>query len=52
MKTFKQIQEQITNRVFGNFVRDSSDNIDYDLDSIPEEEWILFRCNGTNARWY
>ena len=42
MKTFKQLKEQAINRVFGNFVRDSSDNIDYDLDSIPEEEWILF----------
>lgn len=42
MKTFKQIREQAINRIFGNFVRDEDGGIDYDLSSIPEEEWIFF----------
>lgn len=42
MKTFQQIREQSVNRVFGNFIKDVDGSIDYDLNSIPEEEWILF----------
>ena len=42
MKTFKQIKEQTVNRVFGEFVKSVDGSVDYDLNSIPEEEWILF----------
>ena len=42
MKTFKQIKEQAVNRVFGDFVKTADGSIDYDLSSIPEEEWMLF----------
>jgi len=42
MKTFKQIREQAVNKVFGSFIKDVDGSIDYDLNSIPEEEWILF----------
>ena len=42
MKTFKQLKEQAINRVFGEFVRSADGSVDYDLNSIPEEEWILF----------
>ena len=42
MKTFKQIKEEAVNRVFGEFVRNEDGAVDYDLNSIPEEEWMLF----------
>ena len=42
MKTFKQIREQTINRIFGNFIRDEDGRVDYDLSSIPEEEWLFF----------
>ena len=42
MKTFKQIKEQAVNRVFGEFVKTADGSVDYDLSSIPEEEWMLF----------
>ena len=42
MKTFKQIKEEAVNRVFGKFVRNEDGAVDYDLNSIPEEDWMLF----------
>ena len=42
MKTFKQIREQTINRIFGNFIRDEDGRVDYDLSSIPEEDWLFF----------
>ena len=42
MKTFKQIKEEAVNRVFGEFVRNEDGAVDYDLNSIPEEDWMLF----------
>ena len=42
MKTYKQMKEQVVNRMFGEFVRGTDGSVDYDLNSIPEEEWTLF----------
>ena len=42
MKTFKQLKEQAVHRVFGDFVKTANGSVDYDLNSIPEEEWTLF----------
>ena len=42
MRTFKELQEQTVNRVFGKLSRGTDGSIDYDLNSIPEEELTLF----------
>ena len=42
MRTFKELQEQAVNRVFGKFDKGTDGSIDYDLNSIPEEELTLF----------
>ena len=42
MRTFKELQEQAVNRVFGKFDKGADGSIDYDLNSIPEEELTLF----------
>ena len=42
MKTFKELKEQAVHRVFGDFVKTANGSVDYDLNSIPEEEWTLF----------
>lgn len=42
MITFKELQEQAVNRVFGKLSRGTDSSVDYDLSSIPEEELSLF----------
>lgn len=41
-KRFTEFKEQAVNHIFGDFIPDKEGGIDYDLNSIPEEEWIFF----------
>ena len=41
-KRFTEFKEQALNHMFGDFIPDNKGRIDYDLSSIPEEEWIFF----------